>query len=158
MLCRAIIWDDIVLGSNRKGQKTIWRQSRESHYSGVHYQGAILRVTIIWRQLSVVNYWAPIFWEIIIRGTIIQRDNCQGSNILGINCPGINCMSSDYLGSKIRGGGGGFLVPWYTYIDILYVRLLFIQHKLITLSYIEIYNWLQYALFIFKNNSSLLLN
>ena len=58
----------------------------------------------------MVNYWAPIFGEKIIRGTIILGDNCQGAIILGINCPSGNCMSSNYLGGKVR-GAGDFLFP-----------------------------------------------
>lgn len=46
-LCRAIVWDDIVLGSN-KTEKLSWGQLRESHLFEFHYPGAIFRLTIVW--------------------------------------------------------------------------------------------------------------
>lgn len=47
-LCRAIVWDDIVLGSNKTGEKLPWGQLRESHLFEFHYPGAIFRLTIVW--------------------------------------------------------------------------------------------------------------
>ena len=45
MLCRVIVWDDIVLGSDEKGGKL----SGSSFVKAtIHYQRAIFRVTIIW--------------------------------------------------------------------------------------------------------------
>ena len=84
---RAIVWDAIVLGSNKKGGPL--RSIVQSQFS--------------WWQLFGGNYLGEITGEAIflggvIRGATIQGDNYPKGNYLGgSNCPGGNYQGRNCL-------------------------------------------------------------
>ena len=87
MLCRAIVWDDIVLGSNKKGGKL----------SGGNYVTAIYLESIVKGQFSgwqffVANYqWSIILWDNSLAANFLGGTYLWG-NILGGNYPGGSCL------------------------------------------------------------------
>ena len=83
MFCRAIVWDDIVLGSNKEEGKL-----SGSNYVKAIYLGSIINGQFSGWQLFGGNYqWSIILWD----------------NSLGAKYPGGNCPGSNYPGGIVWG-------------------------------------------------------
>ena len=115
MSYRAIVWDDIVLGSNKKGGKLsegnyvktwkpfIWGPLSRHSLLGDNY----LKASIIGKSFCGVIVWVQIFWVVITRQIIILRGNCLEEIEFGSNCPSANYWKEDnYLGGGGRWSNG----------------------------------------------------
>ena len=83
ILGRAIVWDAILLGGNKKGGKLSGGNYVKAIYLGSIIQGQFSRWQLLesnyqWSIILRGNNFGSIFWDAIIRG----------ATILGYNCPG----------------------------------------------------------------------
>ena len=94
ILGRAIVWDTILLGGNKKGGKLSGGNYVKAIYLGSIIQGQFSRWQLLgsnyqWSIILRGNSFGSIFWGGIIRGAIIPGENCPGDYYPGgqSSCP-----------------------------------------------------------------------